>query len=256
MSVLAPAAAMPGERTKSGPAKPLLEIGKLSVWYGKAIALENVSMTVGEGEIVAVLGPNGAGKSTLLKAISRMQPSQGTLELRGESMQTLPAHEVVGKGICHCPEGRRLFTELTVLKNLMLGAYLRKDREGIERDLEFVYSLFPILRERADQTVSTLSGGQQQMVAVARALMGKPSLLLLDEPSVGIAHRLKLEIFEAIRRIRDTGTAILMAEQDAQSALRIADRVYVLEHGHVGREGSSAAMAKDDYIRQAYLGVA
>ena len=235
---------------------PLLEIGGLTVRYGKALALENVSMTIGEGEIVAVLGPNGAGKSTLLKAISRMQPSQGTLNLRGESIQSLAAHQVVGHGICHCPEGRRLFTELSVLKNLMLGAYLRRDRAAVERDLEFVYSLFPILREREAQIVSTLSGGQQQMVAVGRALMGGPSLLLLDEPSVGIAHRLKLEIFEGIRKIRDNGTAILMAEQDAQSAMRIADRVYVLEHGHVGREGTSAEMSKDDYVRQAYLGVA
>ena len=235
---------------------PLLEIRDLSVSYGKAVALENVSLTVGEGEIVAVLGPNGAGKSTLLKAISRMQPSRGLLALRGDSLQEVPAHEAVGKGICHCPEGRRLFSELTVLKNLMLGAYLRKDKAAVERDLQFVYSLFPILRERAAQIVSTLSGGQQQMVAIGRALMGHPSLLLLDEPSVGIAHRLKMEIFEAIDKIRDTGTAIMMAEQDAQSAMRIADRVYVLEHGHIGREGTSAEMSKDDYIRQAYLGVA
>lgn len=234
---------------------PLLRIQDLSVSYGKAIALESVSQTVAEGEIVAVLGPNGAGKTTLLKAISRMQPSQGTLELRGESLQDLAAHEVVGKGICHCPEGRRLFPELTVLKNLQLGAYLRRNRAEVERDLDFVYGLFPILRERAGQIVSTLSGGQQQMVAIGRALMGDPSLLLLDEPSVGIAHRLKMEIFEAIRKIRENGTAILMAEQDAQSALRIADRVYVLEHGRVGREGTSVEMAKDDYIRQAYLGV-
>ena len=245
--------ALPRQATASA---PLLEIGGLTVRYGKALALENVSMTIGAGEIVAVLGPNGAGKSTLLKAISRMQPSQGTLNLRGESIQPLAAHQVVGQGICHCPEGRRLFTELSVLKNLMLGAYLRRDRAAVERDLDFVYSLFPILRERAAQIVSTLSGGQQQMVAIGRALMGGPSLLLLDEPSVGIAHRLKLEIFEAISKIRDTGTAILMAEQDAQSAMRIADRVYVLEHGHVGREGTSAEMSKDDYVRQAYLGVA
>src|SRR5690606_2919252 len=147
---------------------PLLQIRDLSVWYGKAIALEAVSHTVAEGEIVAVLGPNGAGKSTLLKAISRMQPSQGTLEMRGESLQGLAAHEVVGRGICHCPEGRRLFPELTVLKNLMLGAYLRRDRAEVERDLAFVYGLFPILQERAGQVVSTLSGGQQQMVAIGR----------------------------------------------------------------------------------------
>ncbi|MFA7665606.1 MAG: ABC transporter ATP-binding protein [Burkholderiaceae bacterium] len=236
--------------------KTLLEVGALSVWYGKAIALENVSLTVAEGEIVAVLGPNGAGKSTLLKAVSRMQASQGTLTLRGESLQNFAAHEVVGKGICHCPEGRRLFPELTVLKNLMLGAYLRRDQAAVERDLDFVYSLFPILSERAGQIVGTLSGGQQQMVAIGRALMGDPSLLLLDEPSVGIAHKLKLEIFDAIERIRGSGTAILMAEQDAQSAMRIADRVYVFEHGQVGREGPSAELREDDYIRQAYLGVA
>ncbi|HWI82750.1 ABC transporter ATP-binding protein [Ramlibacter sp.] len=233
----------------------MLEIGKLSVSYGKAVALEDVSMRIGEGEFVAVLGPNGAGKSTLLKAISRAQPSSGRLEFRGESLHRFAAHEVVGKGICHCPEGRRLFPELTVLKNLMLGAYLRRDAQAVQADLDLVYSLFPILKERALQVVSTLSGGQQQMVAIGRALMGKPSLLLLDEPSVGIAHRLKLEIFDAIKRIQRGGTAILMAEQDAQSALRIADRIYVLEHGKVGREGTSAELGADDYIRQAYLGV-
>ncbi len=234
----------------------LLEIRDLSVSYGKAVALENVSMHIADGEFVAVLGPNGAGKSTLLKAISRAQPSIGKLELRGESLQGYPAHAVVGKGICHCPEGRRLFPELTVLKNLMLGAYLQKDKAVVEAELSEVYQLFPILKERGAQVVSTLSGGQQQMVAIGRALMGKPSLLLLDEPSVGIAHRLKMEIFGAIKRIQKGGTAILMAEQDAQSALRIADRVYVLEHGRVGREGPSAELAADDYIRQAYLGVA
>jgi branched-chain amino acid transport system ATP-binding protein len=234
----------------------LLEIRDLSVAYGKAVALENISLHIAEGEFVAVLGPNGAGKSTLLKAISRAQASTGTLQLRGESLQSYPAHAVVGKGICHCPEGRRLFPELTVLKNLMLGAYLQKDKAAIAADLAQVYQLFPILQERGLQIVSTLSGGQQQMVAIGRALMGRPSLLLLDEPSVGIAHRLKMEIFGAIKRIQQKGTAILMAEQDAQSALRIADRVYVLEHGRVGREGSSAELGADDYIRQAYLGVA
>ena len=234
----------------------LLEIDRLSVSYGKALALEDVSMRVEEGEFVAVLGPNGAGKSTLLKAISRAHPSSGRLDFRGASLQGLPAHAVVGLGICHCPEGRRLFPELTVLKNLMLGAYLRKDAAGVAADLERVYGLFPILKERAPQVVGTLSGGQQQMVAIGRALMGKPALLLLDEPSVGIAHRLKIEIFDAIKRIQQSGTAILMAEQDAQSALRIADRVYVLEQGRVGRQGTSAEVGADDYIRQAYLGVA
>ena len=234
----------------------LLELRDLSVSYGKAVALENVALRIADGEFVAVLGPNGAGKSTLLKAISRSQPSSGVLAFRGASLQAMPAHAVVGLGICHCPEGRRLFPELTVLKNLMLGAYLRRDGAAVAADLERVYGLFPILKERAPQVVGTLSGGQQQMVAIGRALMGKPALLLLDEPSVGIAHRLKIEIFDAIKRIQQGGTAILMAEQDAQSALRIADRVYVLEQGRIGREGTSAEVGADDYIRQAYLGVA
>jgi branched-chain amino acid transport system ATP-binding protein len=234
----------------------LLDVRDLRVAYGKALALENVSMQIADGEFVAVLGPNGAGKSTLLKAISRSQPSSGTLTFRGESLQGVAAHQVVGKGICHCPEGRRLFPELTVLKNLMLGAYLRRDADGIQADLEKVYGLFPVLKERIAQVVSTLSGGQQQMVAIGRALMGHPKLLLLDEPSVGIAHRLKIEIFDAIRQIQQSGTAILMAEQDAQSALRVASRIYVLEHGHVGRSGTSEELAADDYIRRAYLGVA
>ena len=233
----------------------LLRIEGLSASYGKAVALQNISLRVDAGDIIAVLGPNGAGKTTLLKAISRALPSEGIIELNGQSLQSLKAHEVVGRGICHCPEGRRLFTDLTVLKNLMLGAYLRNNQDEIYADLAFVYQMFPILRERESQIVSTLSGGQQQMVAIGRALMGHPTLLLLDEPSVGIAHRLKMEIFDAIRQIRDKGTTVLIAEQDARSALRIANRVYVLEHGHVGREGDAKEMAKDDYIRKVYLGV-
>lgn len=233
----------------------LLTIEHLSARYGKALALEDVSLQIAPGEFVSVLGPNGAGKSTLLKCISRSLASSGRLELQGQSLHEMAAHQVVGKGICHCPEGRRLFPELTVLKNLMLGAYLRDDADAVAKDLERVYHLFPILRERAQQIVSTLSGGQQQMVAIARALMGGPKLLLLDEPSVGIAHRLKHEIFDAIRSIRDSGVAILMAEQDALSALRIADRAYVLEHGVVALSGAVAELSKDDHIRQIYLGV-
>lgn len=234
----------------------LLEIENLKASYGKALALENVSMHIAPGEFVAVLGPNGAGKSTLLKCISRMLASEGTLNLDGTSLHPFAAHQVVGRGICHCPEGRRLFPELTVLKNLMLGAYLRDDKDAVAKDLERVYSLFPILKDRTAQMVSTLSGGQQQMVAIGRALMGAPRLLLLDEPSVGIAHRLKHEIFDAIKQIRAGGVAILMAEQDALSALRIADRAYVLEHGVVACEGPVAELSKDDHIRQIYLGVA
>jgi branched-chain amino acid transport system ATP-binding protein len=233
----------------------LLEVTELVVHYGKALALDGVSLRVEPGELVAVLGPNGAGKSTLLKAVSRAVPSQGEITFRGQSLAGMPAHKVVAAGICHCPEGRRLFPELTVLKNLQLGAYLRNDKAGIETDLQRVYELFPFLRERSRQQASTLSGGEQQMVAIGRALMGKPKLLLLDEPSVGIAHRLKVQIFQSIREIQRAGTAILLVEQDALSALGIATRVYLLEHGRVAREGTSEALTRDDYIRQVYLGV-
>ena len=234
----------------------MLELDQLSASYGKAMALESISMRVLPGELVAVLGPNGAGKSTLLKAISRAIDAQGGLTFEGQSLHNVATEKVVGLGICHCPEGRRLFPELSVLKNLQLGASLRHDKAAVAADLNNVYQLFPILQERGSQMVSTLSGGQQQMVAIGRALMGAPKLLLLDEPSVGIAHRLKMEIFSAIRRIRDSGVAILMAEQDAQSALQIADRAYILEHGHVAQEGLAADLAKDDHVRQIYLGLA
>jgi branched-chain amino acid transport system ATP-binding protein len=234
----------------------LLEVSDLVVHYGKALALDGISLTVGEGELVGVLGPNGAGKTTLLKAISRtVPPTSGRIALDGRSLDGLPAHKVVGYGICHCPEGRRLFPELSVLKNLMLGAYLRNDRDGIQRDLGHVCELFPILSERSAQQAGTLSGGQQQMLAIGRALMGRPRLLLLDEPSVGIAHRLKVEIFNAIREIQGTGTAVLLVEQDARSTVAIAERVYVLEHGHFVREGSAREIAADDDIRRVYLGV-
>jgi len=234
----------------------MLELDRLSASYGKAMALESISLRVMPGEFVAVLGPNGAGKSTLLKAISRAIDSQGGLTFEGQSLHNVATEKVVGLGICHCPEGRRLFPELSVLKNLQLGAYLRHDKAAVAADLNKVYQLFPILQERGSQMVSTLSGGQQQMVAIGRALMGAPKLLLLDEPSVGIAHRLKMEIFTAIRRIRDSGVAILMAEQDAQSALQIADRAYILEHGNVAQEGLAADLAKNDHVRQIYLGLA
>ena len=234
----------------------MLELDRLSASYGKAMALESISLRVMPGEFVAVLGPNGAGKSTLLKAISRAIDSQGGMTFEGQSLHNVATEKVVGLGICHCPEGRRLFPELSVLKNLQLGAYLRHDKAAVAADLNKVYQLFPILQERGSQMVSTLSGGQQQMVAIGRALMGAPKLLLLDEPSVGIAHRLKMEIFNAIRHIRDSGVAILMAEQDAQSALQIADRAYILEHGNVAQEGLAADLAKNDHVRQIYLGLA
>ncbi|MBC7576320.1 MAG: ABC transporter ATP-binding protein [Tardiphaga sp.] len=234
---------------------PLLEIADLKVSYGKALAIESVSIRVEKGELVGVLGPNGAGKTTLLKAISRSIASTGTLEFKGQSLHAIEPYNVVARGICHCPEGRKLFAELSVLKNLQLGAYLRKNSAEIDGDLERVFTLFPVLRERQWQQSSTLSGGEQQMVAIGRALMGPPELLLLDETSVGNAPRLKGLIFDSIQQIRKDGTAILIVEQDATSTLRIADRVYVLEHGRTIREGKSADLAGDEYIRQVYLGV-
>ena len=201
----------------------LLEIENIVVNYGKALALDGLSLSVEPNEFVAVLGSNGAGKTTLLKAIARTVPlSSGHIRFNGSTLDRLPAHRVVALGICHCPEGRRVFPELSVSKNLMLGAYLRSDSDGIARDLERVYALFPILEDRSGQQASTLSGGEQQMLAVGRALMGDPMLLLLDEPSVGIAHRLKIEIFQSIRAIQQSGTAVLLVEQDARSALAIA----------------------------------
>jgi branched-chain amino acid transport system ATP-binding protein len=234
----------------------LLEVTDLVVYYGKALALERVSLSVERGQLVGVLGPNGAGKTTLLKAISRsVAPSAGHVVFDGRSLDGLPAHKVVGRGICHCPEGRRLFPELSVFKNLMLGAYLRNDMVQVTRDLDKVYALFPILKERSRQQASTLSGGQQQMLAIARALMGDPALLLLDEPSVGIAHRLKVEIFQAIRAIQEAGTAVLLVEQDAHTTMAVAERIYVLEHGHIVREGSTQEIAADGDIRRVYLGL-
>jgi branched-chain amino acid transport system ATP-binding protein len=234
----------------------LLEIEDLVVRYGKALALDRLSLHVEPHELVAVLGSNGAGKTTLLKAISRNVPfSSGHVRFNGCALNHLPAHEVVALGICHCPEGRRVFPELSVLKNLMLGAYLRSDKAGIALDLERVYGLFPVLKERSGQQASTLSGGEQQMLAVGRALMGRPMLLLLDEPSVGIAQRLKIQIFQAIQAVQQAGTAVLLVEQDARSALSIAGRAYILEHGCVVREGTRHELTNDDDIRRVYLGL-
>ncbi len=234
----------------------MLEVSDLVVRYGKALALDRVSLSIAPGEFVGVLGPNGAGKTTLLKAISRiLRASSGRIAFEGQPLGELPPHVVVQRGICHCPEGRRLFGELSVFKNLMLGAYLRRDQQGIERDLNKVYALFPILKERSRQQASTLSGGQQQMLAFGRALMGNPKLLLLDEPSVGIAHRLKVEIFHAIQSIQQLGIAVLLVEQDARSTLALAQRIYILEHGRIAREGRPVELASDEAIMKSYLGV-
>jgi branched-chain amino acid transport system ATP-binding protein len=234
----------------------LLDIENLAVRYGRALALERVSLTVEPNELVAVLGPNGAGKTTLLKAIARsVALASGDIKFAGTSLNRLPAHKVVALGICHCPEGRRVFSDLSVRKNLILGAYLRNDADGIARDLDYVCGLFPVLKQRSGQQASTLSGGEQQMLALGRALMGKPMLLLLDEPSVGIAHRLKVEIFQAIRTIQKAGTAVLLVEQDARLALTIAERAYVLEHGSIVHQGAARELATHENIRRAYFGL-
>jgi branched-chain amino acid transport system ATP-binding protein len=235
---------------------PWLEIGRLNVSYGKAAAIEDISLEVERGEIVGLLGPNGAGKTTLMKALARTIASRGTLRFEGRSLHELRPDQVVGCGIVLCPEGRRLFPELSVRKNLLLGAYRRNGRAQIEADLAQVYELFPVLRERRDQVARTLSGGEQQMVAIGRALMAQPRLLLLDEPSTGLSVKLKRIIFEAIRRIRAAGVTILLVEQDASFAFGLAERLYVLEHGRVARQGAAQALKTDPSIRKVYLGLA
>jgi branched-chain amino acid transport system ATP-binding protein len=233
----------------------LLDVRNLEVKYGKAVAIECVSLRVEPHELVGVLGSNGAGKSTLLRAISGVLSSAGTVHLAGRRLDGMPPHRIVAAGICHCPEGRHLFRELSVEKNLRLGAYLRTNRDEIEGDLERVFALFPALRARRSQRAGTLSGGEQQMVAIGRALMGKPKLLMLDEPSAGLAPQLKSTVFRAIDNIRREGTSVLLVEQDASSALRIVDRIYLLEHGRIVREGVSREFFDDQAIRRSYLGV-
>jgi branched-chain amino acid transport system ATP-binding protein len=213
----------------------LLELEDVVACYGAAEALHGVSLTLRDGEIVAVLGPNGAGKSTLLRTIcgTHVRLFKGRMAFGGIDLSRLSAEQRVGAGICLCPEGRHLFPDLSVRRNLELGAYLQGWTRTAEERLDFVHDLFPILRARSGQRCGTLSGGEQQMVAIGRALMGRPRLLLLDEPSVGIAHKLKAEIFAAIARVRDLGAAVLLAEQDASHALDIADRAILIEGGEI-----------------------
>ena len=233
----------------------LLDVKNIEVAYGKIIAVKDVSITVNKGEIVTLIGSNGAGKSTTLRTISGlMTPKSGEIHFNGQRIDGMPGHEVVGLGICHSPEGRRIFPRMTVLENLELGAFLRNDKEEIATDLERVLTLFPRLRERIAQRAGTLSGGEQQMLAVSRALMGKPTLLMLDEPSMGLAPVLVDMIFETISAIRDQGITILLIEQNASAALEVADRAYVLESGSVKMSGSAKDLRKDDQVTKAYLG--
>ena len=233
----------------------MLEIRDLEAAYGDARALSGVTLSVGPGEIVALLGPNGAGKSTLLKAIAGLvRPRAGTIRWEGEDLSRVGAHQIVERGLAMVPEGRRLFGSMSVEENLELGAFAARARSAGRANLERVYALFPDLRERRRQTVRALSGGQQQMVAVGRALMARPRLLMLDEPSLGIAPRLVRSIFETLVEINRSGVAVFLVEQNVQAALTLAHRAYVLESGKIVGEGSGAALLRDPHVRRAYLG--
>lgn len=233
----------------------LLEVENLKVTYGKIVAIKELSLVVNEGEIVTLIGSNGAGKSTALKTISGLlKPKSGSIKFKGEEIHNLEGHVIVAKGICHSPEGRRIFPKMTVKENLELGAYLRKDQAAVENDFEKVLQLFPKLKERIGQQAGTMSGGEQQMLAVGRALMGDPKLLLLDEPSMGLAPVLVEMIFETIETIRKQGTTILLIEQNANAALEIADRGYVLESGEVSVSGQASDLRANEKVMKAYLG--
>jgi branched-chain amino acid transport system ATP-binding protein len=236
---------------------PQVEIQDLRVAYGKAKILEGISMEVEPRELVSVIGPNGAGKTTLLRAISRVAESQGSISFEGTRVDHLSPVEVVKRGIIHCPERRRLFPDLSVQNNLEMGAFLRhKDKEGIERDMQRMFTLFPILRERRTQDARTLSGGEQQMLAIARSLMSKPKLLMLDEPSMGLAILVKRFLAETIKGIQENGVTVLLVEQDADLAFSVADRVYVLEHGKVALQGLPENLMKNPHVKEIYLGIA
>jgi len=235
--------------------EPLLGVRDLNVFYGNIAAVKGISFEVHPGEIVTLIGSNGAGKSTTLRCISGLiRPRKGSVWLKGENITRCEGHDVVAKGICHSPEGRRIFPKMTVEENLDLGAFLRNDKAGIAEDRTRVLDLFPRLQERINQQAGTMSGGEQQMLAVARAMMGRPSLLMLDEPSMGLAPVLVDLIFETISTIREQGTAILLVEQNALAALRIADYGYVLESGSLKLNGPAAELIDDDDVAKAYLG--
>jgi branched-chain amino acid transport system ATP-binding protein len=232
----------------------MLEINNLAVSYGKIVAVKDVSLKIYQGEIVTLLGSNGAGKSTTLRSISGLlHPRSGDIKFEGESIVGVPGHEIVGRGICHSPEGRRIFSNMTVDENLTLGAFLRKDNAQIEADRAHVLELFPRLQERINQKAGTMSGGEQQMLAVARALMGKPRLLLLDEPSMGLAPNLVEEVFQKILQINQEGMTVLLVEQNANRALEIAHRGYVLKTGTIELEGNAKDLASNPEVEKLYL---
>jgi branched-chain amino acid transport system ATP-binding protein len=234
---------------------PLLEIENMHSYYGHIQALRGISLTVDEGEVVTLIGSNGAGKTTTLRSIHGiLPPKQGKIIFAGEEIQGTPAHELISRGIAQSPEGRRIFYRMTVLENLEMGAYHRNDSSGIREDMDRVFDLFPRLKERTKQEAGTMSGGEQQMLAIGRALMSRPRLLLLDEPSMGLAPVLVERIFEIIREINKQGTTILLVEQNANVALEIATRGYVLETGAIVNSAPAAELREDPTVREAYLG--
>jgi len=234
----------------------MLNVRSINVFYGDLQALWDVSLEVREGERVVLLGPNGAGKTTLLKAISGiLKPKTGCIEFMGESIAKLPPYKIVEKGISHVPEGRRLFPQMTVFENLLLGAYTREAEKHLEENLERVYELFPILKERKNQLAETLSGGEQQMLAIGRALMSNPKMLLLDEPSSGLSPIALEKVFEALLQINKEGVTILLVEQNVHQALGIAQRVYLLENGRIVASGTREEIMSDEKIRKSYLGL-
>ena len=233
----------------------MLEIKNLNVHYGVIHALKNVSLNVNHGEIVTLLGANGAGKTTTLRTISGLnKATDGEISFKGKNITNIPANKRVEMKISQVPEGRRIFPAMTIVENLELGAYLRRDKSNIKNDMEYVYELFPILGQRKKQTAGTLSGGEQQMLAMGRALMSRPEILLLDEPSMGLAPLLVKEIFDIIVNINKTGTTILLVEQNAKMALSIAHRAYVIETGSIVMSGTGEELSKSDEIKKAYLG--
>jgi branched-chain amino acid transport system ATP-binding protein len=232
-----------------------LEVEDIATYYGNIQALKSVSLTVEEGECVTLIGSNGAGKSTTLRSISGLTPPRrGSIRLNGEEISALPPQEIVGLGVCQSPEGRKCFQRMTVRENLELGAYLRRDSQGIAADLKRVYELFPRLDERQSQKAGTMSGGEQQMLAIGRAMMGRPKILLLDEPSMGISPVLTERIYETIAQINQQGTTILLVEQNANHALEVSKRGYVLETGKVVMSDSSDALRTNPEVQKAYLG--
>ena len=233
----------------------MLEVNDINVYYGAIHAIKGISLTVDEGEIVTLIGANGAGKSTTLRTISGLlKPKTGAINFLGKNIAGMPAHKIVREGISQVPEGRRIFAEMSVLENLELGAFTRDDKDEIKRDMEMVFGRFPRLKERIAQQAGTLSGGEQQMLAMGRALMSRPKLLLLDEPSMGLEPLLIREIFSIIVDINKTGTTVLLVEQNANMALSIANRAYVLETGRITLSGDAKELAASEDVRKAYLG--